>query len=259
MIYGLWLSATGMMTSAYRQDVIANNIANSETVGFKKDLALIQQRNTESQERSQSGRSSAGASAGDPVLQNLGGGMFATPTLIDASQGELEQTGNNLDLALDGKGYFAVQSGNQVQLTRNGQMVLNRDGRLTLSNDAGQAVLDVNQAPIRLQSTLPVTVDRTGIITQDGKIVGRIGRFDVADPKQLQKEGGTLMSVKDNSPLQPADTEIKSQFVERSNVEPAEALTELIQTQRQLEANANMIHFQDQTLDKLINDVGKIS
>src|SRR5947209_3887766 len=83
MIYGLYLSATGVMTNSYRQDVIANNIANAETVGFKKDIALFQQRRTEAQERGLGPTSNA-------LLEKLGGGVFASPMLVDSSQGELE-------------------------------------------------------------------------------------------------------------------------------------------------------------------------
>src|SRR3954470_16064638 len=121
MLYGLYLSATGVMTNAYRQDVISNNIANAETVGFKRDLALFQERRTERAERGLSpGRS-------NPMLEALGGGVFASPTVIDKSQGELEPSDNNLDVAIVGQGYFTVSNGDrgEVALTRNGRFIVN--------------------------------------------------------------------------------------------------------------------------------------
>jgi flagellar basal-body rod protein FlgF len=99
MLYGLYLSAAGVMTNSYRQDVIANNIANAETVGFKRDLALFQERRTERDER---GLSPARSNA---LLESLGGGVFASPTLVDRTQGELEPSSNNLDVAIVGQGY----------------------------------------------------------------------------------------------------------------------------------------------------------
>src|SRR5436305_12092611 len=110
MIYGLYLSAGGIVTSSYRQDVIANNLANSETVGFKKDLPLFQQRLTEAQQRRLPPGGSSGGSLGsppvgptNPLLEPLGGGILAHPTVVDSSQGDLEPTGSPLDVGIVGK------------------------------------------------------------------------------------------------------------------------------------------------------------
>src|SRR6478736_5075772 len=136
MLYGLYLSASGMISSAYKQDVVANNLANSESVGFKRDVASFQERLTEAQQRRLPGRSNA-------MLEMLGGGIFARPTLVDSRQGEIEPTGNALDLAIEGEGYFGVKTKNgESRLTRNGQLAVDSKGRLILANGDGQAVLD---------------------------------------------------------------------------------------------------------------------
>jgi flagellar basal body rod protein FlgG len=83
MLYGLYLSATGVVTSSYKQDVVANNLANSESVGFKRDVPSFQERLTEAAARRQPG-------ASNPLLEKLGGGLFASPTAVDPRQGELE-------------------------------------------------------------------------------------------------------------------------------------------------------------------------
>jgi flagellar basal body rod protein FlgG len=255
MLYGLYLSATGVMTNSYRQDVIANNLANSETVGFKKDLALFRERMTAAQEmRQRTGWT-------DPLMENIGGGTFANPTAVDISQGEIEHTGNSLDLAIDGPGYFSVDDHGQRRLTRNGQFSINRDGTLMLSNGQQQRVLDPAGRPIVLDARLRdvTTISQDGVITQDEVPVGRIGVFDVPDPVPLKKEGGTLLSYPDMKQLRPSASLLRSEFVERANVDPATELTALMDTQRQLEANANMIRYQDTTLGELVNTVGKIS
>src|SRR5512133_1500142 len=118
MNYGLYLSATGVLTNSYRQDVIANNLANSETVGFKKDLALFQQRLTEAQERRWP------SSRSNPALEMLGGGAFASPTSIDLTEGDLEPTDNPQDLAILGQGFFAVSEQGQTRLTRDGRLMV---------------------------------------------------------------------------------------------------------------------------------------
>jgi flagellar basal-body rod protein FlgF len=251
MIYGLYLSASGVLANSYRQDIIANNIANSETVGFKKDLAVLQQRSTAAQETGRSGQT-------DPLLEPIGGGLLSERPEIDTAAGDLEPTGNTFDVALQGEGYLAVSSDGKTHLTRNGQMILDRSGRLVLSNNPAQAVLDSRQNPIALDSTSPVTIASDGTITQNGKAVARLGLFNVADGSQLHKVGGTLMGFDDGAKLSEAQPQVHSGFIERSNVDPSTELTELIEAQRELEANANMIHIQDETLDKLVNDVGRV-
>src|SRR5689334_2619038 len=103
MNYGLYLSAMGVLANSQRQDVIANNLANSETIGFKKDLALFQQQRTEAQISGHRRQS-------NDLLEPLGGGLVPTGTTLDLSQGPIEATGNPLDVAITGDGYFAVRS-----------------------------------------------------------------------------------------------------------------------------------------------------
>lgn len=256
MIYGLYLSATGVVTNAYRQDVIANNLANSETVGFKKDLALFNQRLTEAQHR----RIAAGGrfNPSNPLLEKIGGGLLAHPTLIDNSQGELEPTGGALDVAIEGQGYFAVDAGGETRLTRNGQFSVDETGHLILSNARGEQVLDADKRPIRLAPGGNVWVGKDGTITQNSLPVGRIGVFDVADRSRLLKTGGALLTAGEQELRPAAGATLHNESVERANVDPATELAALMDTQRQLEANANMIRYQDQTLAKLVNEVGKI-
>jgi flagellar basal-body rod protein FlgF len=256
MIYGLYLSATGVLTNSYRQDVIANNIANSETIGFKRDMALFQQRRTEFQERGGNGSSNA-------MLEALGGGVFALPMHSDMSQGEMEPTDKNLDAAIEGNGFFAVMDKGEIRLTRNGHFAINSAGHLALDNAGQQEVLDNKGRPIKLDpkfAATKTTIGRYGEITQDDKLVARIGIYDVPDPSQLRKHGGAMLSYPEPGALKPAASGIvHSKFLERGNVEPASELVALMDAQRQLEANANMIRYQDQTLSRLVNDVGKIS
>ena len=261
MIYGLYLSAGGVLTSSYRQDVIANNLANSETVGFKKDLPLFRQRLTEAQERRLPGGGAAPSPQGgptNPLLEPLGGGILAHPTQMDSSQGELEPTGSPLDVAIEGKGFFAVDDGGETRLTRNGQFSVDHEGHLILSNQNGQKVLDARQRPIQLEPTGGVTVSSDGTVNQHGQAVAKVGVFEVADPSKLVKQGATLLRKFDQELTPATNATLHSESVERANVDPAIELAALMDTQRQLEANANMIRYQDQTLSKLVNEVGKI-
>src|SRR3954453_10117396 len=245
MIYGLYLSAGGVLTSSYRQDVIANNLANSETVGFKKDLPLFQQRLTEAQlRRLPAGGANAGMTT--PLLEPLGGGIFPHPTVIDSSQGELEPTGNALDVAIEGRGYFAVDDHGDPRLTRDGQFAVDREGNLILSNGNGQAVLDNQRRPIKLEPGGGVAIGPDGTITQHKDPVARLGVFDVADPSRLVKQGATLLKPGNQELLDANDPNTSAtgaapptlhpESLERANVDPATELAALMDTQRQLEA-----------------------
>jgi flagellar basal body rod protein FlgG len=252
MIYGLYLSATGILTSSFRQDVIANNIANSETVGFKRDMVSLQERPTAAQELG------AGPSQTNALLEGLGGGMMVRGNIVDTAQGELESGGPN-DMAIEGPGYFAIQSSDGIRLTRDGRFIINHAGHL-IQAGSGQDVLSDKQQPVLVEQGYPINFDHDGVVSQNGKILGRIGIFSPGNPSKLQKNGATLMSDTSSAPLSTAGgVTLHPGFLERSNVDPATELVQLMDAQRQLEANANMIRYQDETLNLLANNVGKIS
>lgn len=260
MIYGLYLSATGVLANSYRQDVIANNLANAETVGFKRSLALLRERRTEAAEETEPGKTSA-------AFERIGGGLLANPTFVDRSQGQFEQSSSNLDVAIRGKGFFAVQSDpsdpSQVRLTRNGQFIIDSKGYLALGDGSGRRVLDAAQKPISLRGVIAaqISVQHDGTISAGKEPIAKLGVFNVPDETKLMTQGGTLLNYADNIKGLPlsTDAEVDAGFIEGSNVDPMTELTQLIEAQRQLEANANMIRYQDQTLGKLVNEVGKVS
>jgi flagellar basal-body rod protein FlgF len=259
MLYGLYLSAAGVAANSYRQDVHANNLANAETVGFKRDIPLFQQRLTAAQEQRIAGHAGAWT---DPVLEGLGGGLFVTPTATDQSAGEAEQTGSPLDVAIGGNGYFRVAAKDQKvppHLTRDGRFMVDRSGYLVLSNSTAHRVLDPQGRPIQLPQGGGgrLAVGKDGSILQDNKPVATIGLFDVPDRTRLVKKGGTLFDYPDDKAVKRTEGTFHGGALERSNVDPVTELTQLMETQRQLEANANMIRYQDQTLQKLV-EVGKI-
>lgn len=249
MIYGLYLSATGILTNAHRQDVIANNLANSETTGFKRDVPVFQERLTEAATQRM-----AAARYTNLTLEGLGGGLLTSPTHIDQAQGPMEQSANPLDVALIGRGFFRVMDDGKLRLTRDGRFLIDRAGHLALQG--GQRVLDQAGRPITLDTRLSTQIDRDGSIKQDGQEVARLGVVDAAEPHMLRKLGANLYEY--TGRLAAGTADVRAFMTERSNVDPATELTRLMESQRQLEANANMIRTQDQTLSRLVNEVGKI-
>src|SRR5258706_3529452 len=249
MNYGLYLSAMGGLANSQRQDVIANNLANAETVGFKKALGLFREQRTEAQIQGNRQQS-------NDLLEPVGGGLVPSGTTLDLSQGPIEATSNPLDVAILGDGYFAVRNGENLMLTRAGRFQVDRNG--VLATDAGHQVLSDKMNSITLAPGA-VDIGKDGIITQDGKTVGRLGVFSVPDPKLLAKRGANLMSYPDiERNLKASDAQLKNEALEQSNSEPTAELAALMDAQRQLEANANMIRYQDQMLSRLVNDVAKI-
>jgi flagellar basal body rod protein FlgG len=252
MIYGLYLSATGVLSNSHRQDVIANNLANSETVGFKRDLAV-----SRAQRTAAAGVGLSPSQHSNRLLEALGGGHRPHLTRTDLAQGELEATGNPLDVAVQGKGYFAVRDGGETRLTRDGRFSINPDGYLVSATN-GREALDEQMRPIQFLGRGQAEVASDGTITQDGQIVARLGVYDVQDPARLRKRGEGLFAFPQSMQPTAIDATVRSEFVERANVDPTTELAALIDTQRQIEANANLIRYQDQTLGRLVNDVGKI-
>ena len=258
MNYGLYLSAAGLQAQQVRQNVISNNMANAQTPGFKRDLMVMRARANAAIEDPRM------AAYREPILQDQGGGVFASGNGVDLSQAMLEKTGNATDMALDGRGFFTVRGENGAKLlTRDGRFLLNQDGQLVTAN-GGRAVLDAAGQPITLQPTLPVHVDQSGLITQGNTAAGggdglKLGIVDVKDSRQLIKLGGNLMQVKDPTAMAAAgsETRVKQGEIETSGVEPMTEMVALMEGQRAFEANAKMISYQDQTMSQL-NTIGRV-
>lgn len=252
MLYGMYVSAAGALANQYRQEVVANNLANAETVAFKRDLALFQGRQTRS---ARTGRTHDTAA----LLEGIGGGVFALPTHTDFSPGPLEVTGGVYDLALNGPGFFQVQGPQDTLYTRDGRFKLDPQHRLvTVQND--YPVLDAAGGAIELNAEGgPVTINERGIVTQDGQEVARLGVVDFADSKALRKAGGNHYRTDGVVLAQPVDTAVKQGCLEGSTVSPVNELVGMINTQRLFEANMTMLQLQDQALGQAVTRLGRIS
>lgn len=249
MSYGIYLSASGVVSASHRQDVVANNLANVETVGFKRSLAIFRERAAEEQP--------------DDAIRGLSGGLLVAPSRLDLSQGPLEDTGNPLDLALHGEGFFAVrQPDGSVRLTRDGRTVVDRDGFLVAASDGVSRILDHRQRPILVRGFPPsmLSVDRAGRISVmgSGESLGQVGVFALPPGTPPVPEGRGRIIVSGGA-LPRGNAEVHGGMVERSNVDPATEMVRLMEAQRQLDANANLIRFQDQATGRLVSEVGKIS
>lgn len=248
MNYGLWLSAAGLQINDHRQAVAANNLANAETTGFKEDLAVCRQRPTES-------AVGGGLGLSHPVLDGLTGGLFAGPTYTDFSQGRLEETGNALDVAIVGRGFFVVERGGQEYCTRDGAFTRDLQGRLVTSR--GDLVLGEGGGSITVPSEARVRISESGEVLADGSAVGRLRMTDFVDPQRLVKAGSNLFEIGDAEP-KAFEGQLHSSALEGSTVEPVKLLVQYIEAARAYQLNAELITLQDGLLGRVVNDVAKV-
>ncbi len=255
MQYGLYISAAGLQAQEYRQNVFANNLANAETVGFKRDLAILQARRNPAAEDPSLSR------YGSPEVGALGGGVLAAPTAIDLTPAALQSSANPTDLALEGAGFFTVQgdAADQKLLTRDGRFLINTKNELVTAN-GGRPVLDSTGKPIVLNPALPLVITGGGQVEQEDSVVATLGVVNVPNGGGLQKLGDGLLRTPDSATLQPmpAGTRVRQGKLETSGVNPMIELTNMMEGQRAFEANAKLITYQDTMLQE-VNTVGRIA
>ena len=244
MSYGLYISAEGARAQDRRVEALANNMANVDTVGFKRDLALFQARYAE-ETRARAGLSRL-ADAERP-----GGRFWLSDLKTDFSPGTLKRTGNPTDMAVRGDGFFMVRRPDGDFLTRAGNFMFNSYGRLVTQDnypvldDAGQPIdIDPDQGPWQLAPG--------GLIVQDGS-GQQIG--DGAAPIARRSGQGRREPVLPRPPTASRSTTTiaawMAGFSKQSDVKPTSEMIELIEASRAFEANLSMIQNHDQMLGTL--------
>jgi len=260
MNYGLYVSAAGALGSMYRQDVLANNLANLNTVGYKPDQVSLRARPPE--------RIEDGVAI-DPqwMLEQLGGGLLSNPTRVQLAQGDLAESSGELDLAIQGDGFFVVHNGragspnDTLRLTRDGRFAMNAGGELVMAA-SGMAVLDDQDQPIRLDRAAPVHIDQDGSITQRESLVAKLQITTVADTNELRKEGESLLRVDGRDGMgsrQPARGSVHSGYVEASAVDPVRAMNDMINASKAVQSNGTMMQYHDNLLGQVINTMGRVA
>jgi flagellar basal body rod protein FlgG len=253
--YGLWLSASGMQINEYRQSVLANNLANAQTTGFKEDLAIASQRTVASRE------GAGGMAMRHPVLDGMTGGAAAMPTYHSFAQGTLEQTNNPLDWAVDGDGFFTVSDGAQTRYTRDGVMTVNQAGELVLAAGSGRwRMVDSAGVPIVTQpGGGAVRVSSDGTVRQGANAIGQVSLVTAPDKTQLKKAGENLFTIENPVQMVPATGQIAAGSRELSNFDTMKGLAGMIEASRAYQMNATLIQLQDQAAGHAISRVGRVA
>jgi flagellar basal-body rod protein FlgG len=254
MIQSLYSGASGMEAQQMNLNVIANNLANANTTGFKRSKI-------EFQDLLYQKPRTAGADSGNgnilPTGTELGNGTKVVATAKLFTQGQLKQTGNDLDVAIEGEGFFKVQKVDGTEAyTRDGQLKLDSQGRLVTSDG-----LSFVGAP-NLSDAKGININRSGILSftkSDGKVTSeQLKLFRFANPSGLRSVGGNLYeeTAASGAPLEAkfdgvGATTVVQGFLESSNVNIVEEMVSMIQAQRAYEINSKAITTSDEMLGQL--------
>lgn len=256
MIRGLYTGASGMLAEMARTDVISNNMANVNTTAFKKDRTIFRAFPEMNIHRIHDPVPAGLDKVVDPrpFIGMMGTGVMLDEVNTDFNQGHLITTSNPLDLAIRGEGFFQVQTPEGIKYTRDGSFSLSSNGYLVTKE--GYYVLGEN-GPLQLLQTGDITISQQGEVFVNDEYIDRLNIVTFADLNQLQKQGDNLYFT-DAVPEPLQDADVVQGALEGSNISIVAEMVDLISAFRAYEANQKVIQTHDTTLDRAINDVGRI-
>lgn len=239
------LVSLSRLTSLRREmDVIANNLANANTDAFKTEQPLFKQYISPTAE---------GGDAAPQIMFTIDYG-----TVRDMRQGDILRTGNPLDVAMGGEGFFAVKREDGNAYTRNGNFKLSEKGELITTD--GFKILDAELAPIVLPpgSDMP-TISKDGTLSVNGAKLQRLGVFRFENPSEMQKAGDGLYTTDEQKiPVPAAKVSIVQASVEASNVQPVMEITRMIDVMRKYQTANELIDTGDDMTRKAIDQLSRI-
>lgn len=250
MVRGFYQLGTGIMTQNKALSTIANNISNAETTGYKKQLVV-----TESFEdmiiariKAKPNDSSRGVNIGEKSMART-----VSQTASIHTQGVLKETGRNLDVAIVGEGFFAIQTAQGIMYTRKGDFNVDDQGYLI---QAGAGRVMGQNGPIRV-GTEEVEFDKNGNVYANGENVGRLAVYNFADYSSLTPVTEGYYSS--TGEAQQIEALVRGKTLEGSNVDMAEEITNAIAAQRELQTQSQVLKMYDTTLQKATTEIGRIN
>ena len=261
MIRGLYTAYTGMGNEQKRMDIITNNLANTDTTGFKKEGVTAKAFQEVLALRIKD-EESPGV---DPHrVGNLSLGVKIGEVYTDWSMGPMKLTDNPYDITIAGKGFFAISYTNKAgetstKYTRDGNFALSKEGYLVTQD--GDFVLGTNGNPVRLDPFQETLIDEQGQIFQGegGTVVAQLQIADFDNYDYLEKYGENLYTPLEGATRIEPDYTIVQGYLEASNVETVHEMVDLIAISRNYETNQKVIQTMDNSLRIAANDLGKMS
>ncbi|MBC7421631.1 MAG: flagellar basal-body rod protein FlgF [Bdellovibrio sp.] len=264
---GIYTALSGSLAQTLKIDTIANNIANVNTTGFKRDQQTFSEYMTAMEKEPQVIQVPR-VPASIESFYDINGGdkgyVDAAGTFTNFEQGSLKPTGGKLDVAIDGKGFFEVATPSGVQLTRAGNFSIDGNGQLVTKD--GHPVLmegsneqSADQRTVRFSGQSQAYISDGGEVFDGERNLGKISLVQVNNPDALQKVGSNNYAFKSNMAPDVVATKtpnLKQGFIETSNVNIVNEMTEMIMAQRVFEGTQKAIQAYDAMSDKLINVVG---
>ena len=246
MDYGIYVAASGFLSQEKRLEIIANNLANANTAGYKGDMPVFRISNPSLPE-SQVGQGAALSAAVLSVLPQV---------RTDFSQGPLTQTGNPLDVAIVGEGFFEIETPRGPRYTRKGDFTLSTDG--TLVTQGGHPVKGEGGAIALTEGE--VTIDQTGTVFVDGKEEGQLRVVTFPATENLVKEGEGLFAWDgEGSQARPSDeVDVRQGYLENSNVDAIREMVQMIEALRVFEDHQKMIQAFDSAHKSAVNEIGRL-
>lgn len=238
---GIYVALSGTLAQARRLDALTNNLANVNTPGFKKDKAVFQ---------------IAMPPAEQPAMDNIKDKVFVETSGIatDFSPAPQNITGNPLDVAISGDGFFEVMTPQGTRYTRDGSFSRSKSGELVTGS--GHKVMGEG-GPITITGS-EVKIDKDGSVMVDGAAVGRLKIVDVPKPYALKKEMENLYVLPASVQPVSSKVELKQGYVEGSNVSVIREMTSMIDVSRSYESYIKMMQAMDEATGKVISDVGRV-
>jgi flagellar basal-body rod protein FlgG len=241
MIKGIYRAASGMLPRIRKQEVTANNLANVNTPGFKRqdvfmeELSRARQKLVPRQERWEI-----------PMMDDV---------YTDYSQGVLECTGDDLNVGLDGDGFLVVQS-------QDGQLLYTRFGSFTLSPDGSVVTpeghsLMTDAGPLVLAPGADLRINLDGAVAVNGEQFGKLAIVGFERPDALERLGGSVYRApRDAVQIEPERLFVRQGYLERANVDVIREMTDMIASFREYESNQKAIQILDESVEKTVNRVG---
>ncbi len=227
------------MSGLHREmQVVANNVANATTPGFRREGTVFSE-------------FVVNAGRQEPSLSMALGNTRQTYQI----QGALAQTNGTFDMAIEGEGFFQLETAQGLRLTRAGMFTPNAAGELV--NMDGHRLLDAGGAPIFVPpDARDVSMARDGTLSADGQPFAQVGLVRPVDPITMSRAAGTLFAV--DGDIEPLETQsILQGFIEESNVNPILEMTRLIEVQRAYERGQNLLETEDERIRSVIQTLGR--
>lgn len=246
MPYGLYISAEGAAAQSRRMEVLSNNLANVGTPGFKRELVVLEARNSEAIEQGDD-------YSGSRTINDIGGGVQVRQTITEFAPGPIDVTGMATDMAVLGEGFFVVDNAGERMLTRAGNFQLSPDG--FLRTQEGHNVLSQDGSPIQIDPSLPWHVGNGAVIQQAGAAIPLALEKPVSYGDLAKAGENMFRPLAPTLPIAPETRRVAGGSLELSAVKPTTAMMEMIDASRAFESNVRVIQYQDEMLGSLVNRV----